>query len=312
MDEQLINVSHLGIIEINGADADPFVNAQFTCDISRQIKYQVNPCAWCNSKGQVIATFLLLRLENGFLLITPFELIDHLIDRLKMYVFRSAVTIKNQAGKYQCAGIVGKKAFDSLQSITNLHLPGPSQAVNYKGVLIITMTEQEATRVLIIEKRNDAESIIEPLQNLIGQANVQIWKYQDIRDGLPWILEKTSEQVLPQELNLNLIGGLSFEKGCYPGQEIIARVYFRHKLKNRLYLAQLDTDSIPVPGSKIFCKEMPSSSGLVINAETDINNAVWILAVINIKRAEVYTLYSGSPDGPRLSLKPLPYQVANR
>ncbi len=307
MDELITNLSHLGIIEISGADSDTFVNAQFTGDINEQVEYQIKPCAWCNPKGQVVTTFLLLRLKNRFLLITPLELTDRFCDWLQTYIFRSAVIIKNQTGKYQCAGFIGEKAIDNLQAMTNLQLPGPYQAVDYKDTLIATMAGHEATRALVIEQGNNTGSTIKHFQNLIELVDAKIWKYYDIRDGLPWILEKTSEQFLPQELNLDLIGGLSFDKGCYPGQEVVARVYFRQKLKNRMCLARLDTDSVPEPGSKIFCKEMQSSSGIIINLEPNNNKTVWMLAVINIEQAEKYTLFAGSPDGPRLTLTPLPY-----
>jgi len=307
MDKLITNLSNLGIIEVSGADADTFVNAQFTSDINEQDEHQIKPCAWCNPKGQVIATFLLLKLKNRFLLITPLELTDRLIDRLQTYIFRSAVTIKSQTRQYKFAGIIGQKAIDSLQAMTNLQLPGPYQAVNYKDTFIANMAGQEVTRVLLVDQIDDSESTIERLQNMIEQVDSKIWKYYDIRDGLPWILEKTTEQVLPQELNLDLIGGLSFDKGCYPGQEVVARVYFRQKLKNRMHLARLDTEAVLEPGSRIFCKEIQSSCGIIINSESDNNKAVWMLAVINIEQAEKYTLYAESPDGPRLTLTPLPY-----
>jgi hypothetical protein len=141
------------------------------------------------------------------------------------------------------------------------------------------------------------------------------WDWLDIRAGVPTITKPVQEQFVPQMVNLDLIGGLSFSKGCYPGQEIVARMHFLGKLKQRMYLAHLSTElaagASPQPGDKLYSADLGAqSSGMVVNAARSPEGGYDLLAVIQIASAEGQTMHWKSPDGPALDLLPLPYEVS--
>jgi len=275
------NLSHLGIIEITGDDASSFLQGQFTSDITQLREQQSQFSAWCNPQGRVIATFWIIRDAERYLLLLPTELLQKFCQRLKMFVLRSKVTITDKTGEYSCAGIHGEHAFAALDTYLQQHSP-----VN------VVCTALTSRRILV-----GMPVAIEPLLTSLSNAGIAVhdfptWQRLDIEEGIPWILTETSEQVLPQELNLDNTGGLSYNKGCYPGQEIIARLHFRGQVKRRLFAGQLSSAMMPTPGSKLSVGSDSATSGIIINSASDVDETIRVLAVVNIEHATSKTLLS--------------------
>ena len=136
------------------------------------------------------------------------------------------------------------------------------------------------------------------------------WEWLDIRSGLPWITAPTQEQLVPQMANLELVGGVSFQKGCYPGQEIVARTHYRGKLKRRMYLASVASGRAPAPGDNLFSDDLPGqASGLVVNAQRSPEGGYDVLAVTQIDSRASSSVRLKTPDGPVLRFLELPYAV---
>jgi hypothetical protein len=137
-----------------------------------------------------------------------------------------------------------------------------------------------------------------------------VWAWLDIMAGIPGVHPETSDAFVPQMANLEIVGGVNFKKGCYPGQEIVARMQYLGKLKQRMYRAHLEGDSQPRPGDSVFAPDFPGqSAGTVVAAQAAPDNGFDLLAVIQISSAEIGELHLGSETGPKLSLQTLPYSV---
>ena len=140
-----------------------------------------------------------------------------------------------------------------------------------------------------------------------------VWDWLEIRAGIPVITAATQEAFVPQMVNLELLGGVSFQKGCYPGQEIVARSQYLGKLKRRMYLAHTDRDVAPGAGTQLYSRDLDGQpSGMVVSAAPAPGGGFDLLAVIQTTSADVHPIHLGTPDGPVLALEPLPYPVALR
>jgi folate-binding protein YgfZ len=141
-------------------------------------------------------------------------------------------------------------------------------------------------------------------------AGSPCWDWLDIRAGIPCILPQTQEAFVPQMANLDLIGAVNFKKGCYPGQEIVARMQYLGKAKRRMYLAHVDTDATPQPGAELFSMEMEGQAcGLVANAAAAPGGGYDLLAVVQIASHDTYPVHLGALTGARLNFQPLPYAL---
>jgi folate-binding protein YgfZ len=136
------------------------------------------------------------------------------------------------------------------------------------------------------------------------------WDWMNIMDGVPVILPPTQEQFVAQMVNFDLLDGISFSKGCYPGQEIVARTRYLGKLKRRMYLAHVDCADAPVPGNELYSADMGGqSSGMIVNSAASPDGGYDVLAVVQIASAEAHPICIGSIEGAELSLLTLPYAL---
>jgi len=296
-----------GIIEIKGKDATDFCHAQFTIDVKNMEPHRCRFSAWCNPKGQVIATFLLIHLEDRLLLFIPAEMIETVCSRLRMFVLRSAVIVTDLTTACHCVGINGETASGQLPG---LPAPDSGQVAEYNSAVIARVPETAGFRRILIEPVNAENPLTDAIINSLNEVPVEQWQVADIRSGIPWITAGTREQVLPQELNLDLSDALEYDKGCFPGQEIIARVHFRNRLKRRMYLATLDSPRVPHAGTRIYTDKDSRLAGIVINAVPGTENRALLLAVLSMELAGSSPLLPESDQASPLQLQPLPYAGA--
>ncbi len=155
-----------------------------------------------------------------------------------------------------------------------------------------------------------AARIHEALRQHAEEAGPGMWEWLDIRAGIPWITPATQEAFVPQMVNLDLIGGVSFSKGCYPGQEIVARAHYRGQVKQRTCLVHIETESAPEPGDKLYSADMgEQSSGTIVNAAPSPGGGHDALAAIQTSSVEAGDVRWKTPGGARLGFLPLPYDV---
>jgi hypothetical protein len=295
------DLSYLAIIEISGADAELFLNAQFTSNIKKLSEHQLQFSAWCNPKGQVKTSFYIFRHADNFYILLPEGLKVTFLKQLSMYILRADVQLTDQSDSLARFGLCLEKSDVGQSDILN-------QLPDNLAVLPLAATETELSsrqpRYIIVTDIEQAKSVQDTLTEQLTDADSSVWKGLDIQAGIPWLTQETSEKFLPQMLNLDLMGALDYQKGCYPGQEIIARLHYRGQLKRRLCLATCTTDTYPESGDPVLSPEN-KTVGTVINAQAS-EDIYYLLAVIDNDSIE-NKLSLREPDGSELNLQTLPY-----
>ena len=241
-------------VEVRGADASGFLQAQLTSDVAALPPGRVALSAWCTPRGQVRNLFWLVRRPDGagFSLVAPDCEADDLVRRLRTFVLRAKVEVDRTGERVLGASGSASEAFVSGRVGS---VPGPGLAVESGGRLAIR-PPGPPSRFLVVGP--------DPLP--VGTPDAE-WRRLEIAAGIAWLTDETRESFIPQMLNLDRLGALSFEKGCYPGQEIIARTRYLGRLKRRLYPGRIAPGTRPRPGDPVRSRDR--SAGTIVAAEKD-------------------------------------------
>ncbi len=287
-DETIYPVAHLAVLTVSGKDAAKLLQGQVTCDVNELTDTKSCLGALCNPKGRAITTFLLIKTGDVFLVILPEELLETVKKRLQMYILRSAVTITDSSDQLCLIGLSTKKM--QAESLFNT-----SQQDN---ITVNFSTTQN--RYLVIADTDKAIALwSDRVDNLkFKPKNSDQWRYLDILSGIPWLTTETSEEFIPQMLNLDQLGGISYNKGCYTGQEIVARTHYLGKTKRALFLAECESTTLPAPNSAIIdnSTDTEHSIGKVLLAQhAQITakiaaTAVKMLIVLQVSDSDIYNL----------------------
>ena len=292
-----VDLDFLALIEVTGDDAQSFLQGQFSNDIAALSagENRVRPCqlnAYCNPKGRMLALIKLVRCAAGFWLIVPAGLADNFINRLKMYVLRAKV------------GIALKPEIALLGRMGDL--PGnDANDDTGNGIERVTLDGIVPRQILLGEK-----SAMDGLRTDGHEAapDGRLWRLIDILSGIPQIYPQTVETFIPQMLNLDLVDGLSFTKGCYPGQEIVARLRYLGKVKQRMLAASVCGVASLVPGDPIYAQQRgEQKAGVVVDAVETGDGEYTFSATAPANLIEHGELRVGDPAGAALTRIPLPY-----
>jgi folate-binding protein YgfZ len=174
----------------------------------------------------------------------------------------------------------------------------------------VTAIAIDGGRFVLVAPVAETPAIWDRLAGPLTPVGAPCWEWLEIANGLPWITAATQDQFVPQMANLELIGGVNFRKGCYPGQEIVARMQYLGQPKRRLFLAHVDAEASPAPGESLVADDAGGqSAGTVVNAAPAPHGGFDLLAVVQTASAGTATVRLGSPAGPALRFRPLPYAV---
>ena len=293
------DLPYLSIIEISGDDVESFLNGQFTINIGNITEHQLQFSAWCNPKGQVKTTFYIYRHADNFYILLPEVLKVSFLKQLGMYILRADVQLTDQSDSLARIGLCLEKSDVGQSDILN-------QLPDNLAVLPLAATEAELSsmqsRYIIVADNEQAESVRNTLTEQLADTDSSAWKLLDIQAGIPWLTPETSEKFLPQMLNLDLMGALDYQKGCYPGQEIIARLHYRGELKRNLYLATCTSKETPGPGASIV-SSANKTVGTAIQAQIEVETT-YLLAVIDNDSIQD-NLFLYDIDGSQLTISSL-------
>jgi folate-binding protein YgfZ len=242
----ITKLESFGFIKVSGNDAENFLQGQFTNDVHQVTTEQSQLSAWCNSKGRIIVNFHLFKRDDAYYLILPKDSIAFMLKRLQMYVLRADVKLENVSDKLSCLGVVGDYPENNF-----------------------AVLQVEAGRYLVVVEDDDSYEV-----------DTGRWELLNILAGLPQIVPATAEAFVPQMVNFDVIGGISFKKGCYTGQEVVARTHYLGAVKRRMYIAKIDTAKLPQPGDDF------NGIGKIVNAQAHPDGGIVVLAVLKIKEAE--------------------------
>lgn len=299
----LADLSHLGIIGVSGEDSQAFLQGQTTNDVRLAMeRAQYN--SLCTPKGRMLASFLLWRGDDGYALQLPAVLQAGIQKRLTMYVLRSKVKVRHASEESIRLGVAGVDAEQLLEkTIGALPTDNLGVARHDKGTII----RLGPARFEVITTMEQGQALWDELSQEAAPVGSTCWEWLEIQAGIPVILPQTQEQFTPQMANFEAIGGVSFNKGCYTGQEVVARTQYLGKVKRRLYLAHIDSDSAPQPGDELLGAE--PTAGMVVNAQPAPDGGFDLLAVIPTGSVEAGEVRWKSPAGQVMHFLPLPYPV---
>ena len=224
-----------------------------------------------------------------------------------MYLLRAKATIEDASDRLMAIGIAGDCA-PSVLAESLAKIPTRDNEVAWSGQMILIRVPGTTPRFQVLGPASDLEQLWDRLAAHATVANSDYWALLDIRAGIPTVYPETSDAFVPQMANLQLLDGVSFKKGCYTGQEVVARMQYLGKLKRRMYLALVSAEIAPLPGDVLHCPSSTSeqASGRIVDARANANGDYELLAVVEIKAAESGDVRLG-PEGPLLSFKAPPY-----
>ena len=299
-------LAQFGLIHFSGDDAQNFLHNQLTCDVEHLGPGRSTYGAYCTPKGRVLASFLLWRRGADFFLQLPLPLREPIQKQLSKYILRARVKAVDATPDWTLAGVMGGDAAALVQRVAGQAPQAVHEVAQTPAATIIRLP---GDRFQVVAGQGKAPALLDGLAAGAGTADIEEWQRQIIRAGVPVILPATQDAFVPQMINLDLIGGVSYDKGCYPGQEIVARMHFRGTLKQRLYLARVGAGR-PEPGDRLYSPAFGEQAcGTVVNAARSPEGDHDLLAVIQIGAAETGALRWKSPDGPSVSLLRLPYSM---
>lgn len=301
LSKQLFQLDHLAIIKLSGADAATFLQGQLTCDI-REITDETSlPAAYCNQKGRAIASMQVIKQGGEFLLVLSADLVEKVSKRLKMFVLRSDVNVEAPSATSRIFGVISPENPYIAEAPESLRLPDSEKNASVTDSTITVRMPYEPIRYLHII--NQDLKIDEATSNT--KECTHKWLLDDIESGYPLVTSNTSEEFIPQMLNLDLLNGIGFEKGCYTGQEIVARTHYLGKLKQRTFLARCQCNFIPESSTEIFADD--SKVGSVLMATEEKQGSIVMLAVLQIAQTTNEQLYIKKNELNFLKIGELPY-----
>lgn len=276
----IAKLEQYGLLHVAGEEARGFLHAQLTNDIENLAPAAARYAGWCSAKGRLLATFLVVPSPDGFLLQLSRDLVPTVAKRLSMFILRSKVKISDATGQWAQYGLWGPAA-------------GAPLSVSQSGGSITVRIEPDRSLVFAPEPSSSRYS---------PNASPGDWALAEVRAGRPLIVQSTQDQFVPQMVNLELAGGVDFRKGCYPGQEIVARAQYRGAVKRRM--VRLRGGPLQ-PGQELYSDDAPGqASGTVVNAAGDES-----LAVLQVSAIEAKSPIRAQPQAAALEVLPLPYSL---
>lgn len=301
------DLSQFGMLRVSGEDAQSFLQNLLSNDIRETDNGHAQLSSFNNAKGRMLASMLIWREDSDYVLQIPRGLCEAIRKKLSMYVLRSKVKITDISDERICIGISGEQALSSLQA---LYADLPADAMTVLQANDACLIRRDARRAQIVTDVAHATTLWQSLAASASAAGSPCWDWLDIRAGIPFILPQTQEAFVPQMVNFELIGGINFKKGCYPGQEVVARMHYLGKAKRRMYLARVMTDAAPLPGDKVYSATDPAQPcGEVVNAARAAHGGHEMLVVVQTEAADAFPVHLGALTGPRLEFEPLPYSL---
>ncbi|MHC8368155.1 CAF17-like 4Fe-4S cluster assembly/insertion protein YgfZ [Pseudomonas sp. ZT5P21] len=296
-------LSHEGVLAVRGADAGKFLQGQLTCNLNYLSDTQASLGARCTQKGRMQSSFRILLQGDGVLMAMATELLEPQLADLKKYAVFSKSKLTDESAEWVRFGVDhGDAALISL----GLELPAGTDSVARNDGLIAVRVSPDRAELWVTA--DQADTIKGQLAAQLTEGDLNQWLLGQIRAGIGQVMPSTRELFIPQMLNLQAVGGVSFKKGCYTGQEIVARMQYLGKLKRRLYRLKLDASELPEPGTPLFSPTHGSSIGEVVIAAR-AGQDTELLAVLQAEAAEGGDVHLGALEGPALHLLDLPYEL---
>ena len=300
-------LSSYGLIAFSGEDAVSFLHAQLTSDVSSLGAARTQYSGYCSPKGRLLATCLLWPRGADIVMALPDALRESIQARLAKYVLRAHVKVMDATSDLTLFGMAGDEATANVAALCKGRTPALHE--------IVAADRFEATclpvgRYLLLARSAEAAGVRERLLECARQRDAGAWAALDVEAGIPVITTATQEQYVPQMVNLDLVGGVSYTKGCYPGQEIVARTHYLGKLKQRMYRVRVAGERL-CAGDHLYSAEFgpDQASGSILYPDAGSSGSPEALAVLQKSAVTAGAVRLKSLNGPAVEIVPLPYPI---
>jgi len=308
--DAVFDLQHLALIALDGDDALSFVQGQLTNDVREVSAARAQLSAWCSPKGRVLSCFHVFQHDHQLLLQLPEGLVAPIMRRMRMYMLRARVNLQDASAAIMRIGLVGEHAQARLQECLG---PVPNDVNDVCSVAGVTVIRLRGVRPRfeLVGARDALTAVWNSCRPIATAAGADAWDLLDIEAGVASIGPETSDLFVPQMINLDRIGGVSFTKGCYVGQEIVARTQHLGRIKRRMYLGHWSATTPPRAGDtlQVLAQSAPARIQ-VVNAKPGPAGGFEMLAVIAIEEADnMVAGAAGLDHDAQLTLKSLPYPL---
>jgi folate-binding protein YgfZ len=300
------DLAPLAVLAISGPDAAAFLQGQLSSDVPELAQDAAQFTTFNSPKGRMLANFVLWReAPDEFRALLPGDLAPAIRKRLTLFVLRSKVTLADISDGSARFGVGGPKAADAMRAAFG-EVPGTLALVRTNGATLLGLP---GPRFVVLAPAATAAAAGDRLARDATRAPFAAWQWLAIRAGIPIVTTPLQDQLIPQAANLDVLGAINFRKGCYTGQEIIARMQYLGKLKERLFAFHVDAASV-APGMRLFGQAFGDQAcGVVVNAAPAPEGGCDLLAVAQLTAVAAGPLHLDAPEGPTMSLRTLPYAV---
>jgi len=305
----LAALPELGVVAVQGADAAPFLNGQLTVDVTAIDAQRWQLGAYCSVKGRVLALFEMWRVDDGFCLMLPAEQSELLRTRLARFVLRSKAKLADLSDRWAVFGLTGP-GIEAALVATGLQCPDAAWSCRVldDGTRLVRVPPSPRTgaRLMLVVPSAASESWRRQL-GAVEEVDAGVWWWSKVDAGLPDVFTVTQERFVPQMLNLDVLGGVHFRKGCYPGQEVVARSQYLGKLRRRMMRGHAEGAS----AAEDLFGEDGAPVGTVVMAAASPDGGVDLLFECPTELAGAVQLRIGAAQSSRVSPGELPYPMIN-
>ena len=304
-DCQKIPLTHLGVIRVSGEDRETFLQGQFTNDARNITAESSQLSSYCTPKGRMLANFRMFADTNdNWYIIIPSERLPAILKRLTMFVLRSKVELTDASEQMLILGLSG----DCIAQSLDTSLPAKTDEVTHDNSTSFIRVETLGSRYMAVGSADEIISLWQKL-DLADAAGSSAWRLGDIKAAIPTVFESTQEAFIPQMTNMHLVNGVSFTKGCYTGQEVVARMQYLGKLKRRMYQVSFSYDGEVQPGDDIYSSISQSGQGAgkLVDAVSVDGEHYEGLAVMEISGADEGEIRLYDENGPLMKISEPPY-----
>ena len=301
-------LEHLGVIRVTGADAASFLQGQLTSDVVLLGMNESRLTAFCSAKGRMQASFTIIKCAPldatqatpDILMICSRDILAPTLKRLGMFVMRAKAKLTDVTAEFNIFGLTG----NAITSIAPQAINTPATAIFNTSIVIALHPALGQSRAWCITPVGDAAPVGEVL-------STELWHWGEVHAGIATITLSIVEAFVPQMLNYESVGGVNFKKGCYPGQEVVARSQFRGTLKRRAYVVQIDAAEVqPLVGQEIFHdSDTEQPCGMVAQVATNPDGGYSAIVSMQVSASVGGKLTLGSASGASITLLPLPYPL---
>ena len=296
-------LTQFGAIDVKGEDAASFLHNQITNDVQHLDASTARLAGYCSPKGRLLGSFLMWRTADAVRLLIAQDVQAAVQKRLSMFVLRSKAKLADATSEVAAIGFAGdvrgalSGIFDALPDGVHVKVEGPH------GSLIRVPDAAHRPRFLWVGPKADVEAQLAKLDEKLKRVPGQMWDWLDIHAGEPRITHATIEQFVPQMVNFDVLGAVNFKKGCYPGQEIVARMQYRGGLKRRMALAHFPAGDAPSAGEHVYSEAFgDQAAGTIANAAPSPEGGFDALVVAQVESLERDDLHWKSLQGPALRI----------